>query len=129
MNEKTCSKKNWCLSMERALEPVANSHKKGFHVVMLMHLPTGKERVIGVAYRKAPKDRGLMLNHCPWCNEKILWEKDTEDYGLTQEEKDDQERPGQRLKKATSPLLDGLAQTIKTGDLTPLLNSVGKSDR
>lgn len=82
-----CSKKEWCLSMERALEPLANSHKKGFSTLVITHLPTGKTRVAGVVYKKAPNDRGIMLNLCPWCGEKILWEKDTEDFGLTEAEK------------------------------------------
>lgn len=31
--------------------------------------------VDGVYYKTSAKDRGLMLNHCPWCGESLEWFK------------------------------------------------------
>lgn len=106
---KKCSKKEWCLLMERALEPEANSHKKGLSILVVTNILTNKDRVVGVVFKKAAADRGIMLNACPWCGEKILWEKDTDSPA---EEKDG--------------LVHALGELTKTGDLTPMLDAVGK---
>lgn len=61
----------WCEGMTENLDEMANAHKRGLTTIVLMNLSTGNERLAGVAYRKGPKDKGLMLNYCPWCGEPI----------------------------------------------------------
>jgi hypothetical protein len=34
------------------------------------------EQVRGVAYKPGRDDRGVLLNHCPWCGERLLSESD-----------------------------------------------------
>lgn len=67
---------DFCTGMDRCLEPQANTKSKGLVQLNLYNFKTGKERCLGVVYQKSRKDRGLMLNLCPWCGENILFEKE-----------------------------------------------------
>lgn len=60
----------WCDAMTERLEDMANS-RKGLTTIVLTSRTTGNERLAGIAHRKNAKDRGLMLNYCPWCGEPI----------------------------------------------------------
>jgi len=69
---KTCKLgETWCEGMNENLDQLANAHKRGLTTIVLMNRKTGKDRLAGVAYRKGPNDKGLMLNYCPWCGEPI----------------------------------------------------------
>lgn len=62
---------SWCEAMMDRLNPDANSHAKGLTTIILTSRTKGTSRLAGVAYRMGPKDKGLMLNYCPWCREPI----------------------------------------------------------
>jgi len=74
----TCSRTTWCQAMAVALEEEANPHRKGFSVYAI-ETRNHNIRVIGIVYKKAPADRGVFLNKCPWCGRKILWETSKEE--------------------------------------------------
>lgn len=69
-----CSQQGWCVHMDAALEPEANARRKGFSTLVVTNTKTGKERVVGIAFKKTANDRGIMLNHCPWCGAAVLWD-------------------------------------------------------
>jgi hypothetical protein len=69
---------DFCSPMERALNAEANARQKGLCIVVVTDLQTAKSRVIGVAYKTAANDSGVMLNTCPWCKEPILWDEEWE---------------------------------------------------
>lgn len=52
-----------------------NANRRGLSSLVLFNIKTGKSALIGVGYRRARGDKGLMLNFCPWCGAKILWDK------------------------------------------------------
>lgn len=66
---------DYCPTMFDRVEPEANSHRKGMIQVNVFNMKTGKERVVGVAYKMTPIDKGLFFNFCPFCGENILFEK------------------------------------------------------
>jgi len=53
----------------------ADENRRGFNGVSTINIKTGIFRYIGVRYCKTSKrmDRGIMLNFCPFCGEKISW--------------------------------------------------------
>lgn len=57
--------------MSENLNDEANDNGKGLSVLVLLNTRTGKDRVAGVRYRKRVGHRGLLLNRCPWCAERI----------------------------------------------------------
>jgi hypothetical protein len=69
-----CSRARWCSCLDERLADENNAHAKGFGVVVVTSIETGKSRVLGVRYRKTTRDPGLMLNHCPFCGVRIDWE-------------------------------------------------------
>lgn len=72
-NPQRCSRKAWCLAMERALETEANTGRKGLSVIAVMY--RNKMMVVGVVFKKSPSDHGQMLNRCPWCGFHIRWKE------------------------------------------------------
>lgn len=77
MSEAKCElKKNgffdWCTGMKKCLEPMANEGHKGLIQVNLSNLETMKTTCLGVKYKLNAQDKGLLLNICPWCGEKII---------------------------------------------------------
>lgn len=66
-----CDPPSWCARLDERLEPEANTRTKGLSLVVTTHQLTGKQTVHGVAFHRSARDRGLMLNHCPWCGEAI----------------------------------------------------------
>ncbi len=63
---KKCSRKGWCSTLDLAL-----GAGKGLAHQTITNLMSLETRVAGVVYRKAARDRGIFLNFCPWCGEKI----------------------------------------------------------
>ena len=66
-----CSEKQWCSTMSERI----SDKRHGFENVNLLNLKTGIMRNIGLRYRLSGKDRGLMLNFCPWCGADIRYFK------------------------------------------------------
>ncbi len=62
----------WCNGMNTKLHGEANAKVKGLVQVNLFNFKTTKESCLGVVYKRDVNDKGLMLNLCPWCGEKIL---------------------------------------------------------
>lgn len=66
-----CSKPSFCGAMYDAFGyPGA---KRGFDRVTAINIKDGTMRLIGVRYCETPKDKGIMLNFCPWCGESLQW--------------------------------------------------------
>lgn len=71
--EDVCKEGKPCSFLDDRLDLDANSHTKGLSLVVSTSMKTGKHRVLGVAYRRNAKDRGLLLNYCPFCGKDIRW--------------------------------------------------------
>lgn len=73
---KKCSRESYCWAMSEKAEMDPNSRSKGLSELRLMNMTTGKLRTAGIVYRTNARDKGLMLNHCPWCGAAIqFWVK------------------------------------------------------
>lgn len=59
-----CNETAMCSSLLNRLE---DGRRKGFEALHTTNLETDEERFLGVVYRTSVKDRGLMLNWCPFC--------------------------------------------------------------
>lgn len=82
-----CRLPDFCVPMDRVLQE-ANAAKKGLSPVVttdILKLLSGArehDRTIGVVYKIAANDRGIMLNTCPWCGEPLRgWSNDTDGEG------------------------------------------------
>jgi len=77
-----CSReKGFCPTLEDLAQPCGNGSPKGlsfyavFDMAMLDREQVSLEEatsVIGVVYREKAGDRGVMLNYCPWCGQRLL---------------------------------------------------------
>ena len=79
---KKCSKEyGFCETLSARVRE-AGSNSKGFVAMQTLNLSSkvGSPQIktIGVMYKTSKSDRGLMLNECPWCGEKIDWFRDKE---------------------------------------------------
>lgn len=64
-----------CDTMHDALCDTATSTAtKGFVKIDVHNMKTGESRVLGIAYKKSPRDVGMMLNFCPFCGAKYKLE-------------------------------------------------------
>lgn len=73
-----CSKENgFCKTLEERLEMACHHGKGLIPVSVIRGLDTPKHEIecIGVKYATSSKDKGVMLNFCPFCGEKIAWYK------------------------------------------------------
>jgi hypothetical protein len=61
-----CSRDGWCPAMRHALEN-SEANRKGLSPVVLTRIETLENYVVGVAYKRDKKDKGLLFNVCPWC--------------------------------------------------------------
>lgn len=61
---KTCSADALCNAMESRINKTSGV---GLHASNTLNLETGKVRLLGIAYKTSAKDKGLLLNVCPWC--------------------------------------------------------------
>lgn len=59
-----CSEAGMCQTM---LDKVSGNDGKGLVAFHTANPDTHTDRFLGVAYKTSAKDRGLMLNVCPWC--------------------------------------------------------------
>lgn len=60
---KRCSEDHICHVLESRLVDSG----KGFKALHAINMTTGNFRLLGVAYKQNAKDKGLLLNVCPWC--------------------------------------------------------------
>lgn len=70
--EKCDRELGWCADLESRLEE-PNANTKGLVPIRVLKrgAPPGSGRVIGVAFKRSGKDRGLMLDFCPFCGVSI----------------------------------------------------------
>ena len=40
---------------------------RGLYATHVLNVNEAKTELLGVAYRENKKDKGLMINYCPWC--------------------------------------------------------------
>lgn len=64
--------RRWCRRLDERLEPEANANRKGLVLFVLFDINTGENEVVAAVFKTSGKDRGLILNFCPWCGEKIF---------------------------------------------------------
>lgn len=62
----------YCEMMDERINPEANAKMKGLTQINVTNRITGQITVMGVCFFKNSKDRGLMLNNCPWCGKNVL---------------------------------------------------------
>lgn len=75
-----CSESTLCEAMERAT--FGNQGCKGLSVANTLNLQSGNFRMLGVVYKSSAKDKGLLLNVCPWCRgEPGYFKRSTESKG------------------------------------------------
>lgn len=76
ISKRKCTKKRWCDLMERQVQPSSSAKVKGLSVFCTDKIDSKgviHTRLWGVVSRNSKKDRGLLLNVCPWCRAPILW--------------------------------------------------------
>lgn len=59
--------KGYCPTMDERLEPSDGLRGRGFLVLNIMNFIHGTSQVFGVVYKASAKDRGVILNFCPFC--------------------------------------------------------------
>lgn len=74
-----CNDKQWCKWLDERLND--GYHGKGFCAVDVVHHETGTVSSYGVRYRTSSKDKGLMLNFCPFCGERIFPKQENHENG------------------------------------------------
>lgn len=65
-----CSKQGWCPAMRARLSDGVGA---GLSVLNLLNFKTGEERVGGIVFKRDRRDKGIVLNVCPWCESRIFW--------------------------------------------------------
>lgn len=66
-----CTTDTYCKALDDRIEGMANHRGKGLVLMVMTNFTTGDTRKVGVAYKLSAKDGGLLLNHCPFCGERI----------------------------------------------------------
>jgi hypothetical protein len=74
-----CGKDMFCKQMAKRIKPPGEGGY-GLFTFVLMDWDKIKERTVGVIYKETARDRGLVLNYCPFCGEKIDWFREEEGY-------------------------------------------------
>lgn len=69
---KKCQNQSYCVYL---LDRLGSPFIKGFSATQVINLKTSKTRSIGIKYKTSAKDRGLMLNFCPWCGGDIRYKE------------------------------------------------------
>lgn len=69
-----CTKDNWCRAMEERIKGPSDIGG-GIYTVEVVNPKERTTEVIGACYKTRTTDRGLMLNFCPWCGERIYENK------------------------------------------------------
>jgi len=73
MKYKKCKIGEYCEMLKSKLENT-NETIKGIVPITVVNLKTFEDRHVGLCYRKSTTDKGLILNFCPFCGEKIYEE-------------------------------------------------------
>lgn len=72
-----CTRESWCSALAERIRYSGERIIRGFYAIQTVDLtsdgPTLEPKTIGIAYRESAKDRGLMLNFCPFCGTPIDW--------------------------------------------------------
>lgn len=63
MSGNKCTASDLCTRMAARVD----ESDRGLVSIYSENVKTGEPRFLGVAYKINKKDRGLMLNTCPWC--------------------------------------------------------------
>lgn len=69
-----CELPLFCHNMDRALHAEPNAQSRGLCVVETTNSVTYRRRVLGVAYKRTPRDCGIFIHVCPWCSADLLTE-------------------------------------------------------
>ena len=62
----------FCESLSDRLNE-SNARGKGLSTYETFDMERDVYTMQGVVYKTSQKDKGLMLNHCPWCGESLKW--------------------------------------------------------
>jgi hypothetical protein len=89
MKRKKCGKGKFCADLAEILRPYETG-ARGFVVVRRITIQQINKQQIGlddsvisgVGYKETAKDKGVMLNYCPFCGEKIDWFRENREAGL-----------------------------------------------
>lgn len=73
MSSAKCDKETGLCDRLRSRLTGYNCNGIGLSNVIVTHLKEGTETLVGVVHKTTTKDKGLMLNFCPWCGQAILW--------------------------------------------------------
>ena len=67
-----CSLKRCCPTM---VKNINHESRRGLNGVTAINARTGETRDIGIRYclTDRSKDKGIMLNFCPWCGGDLQW--------------------------------------------------------
>lgn len=104
----------YCKLLNDSIEAEANAHRKGFVQIVATNVNTHEDRVIGVAFKRSSRDRGVMINHCPWCGADLT-------AGFTHDGRSEQEQ---------RPEVEDLGPLELPGDVEALLGgAVGQAER
>ena len=69
-----CCRESFCVHMRTRMNGRFNSATaKGMSALELIDVKTGTTSVGGLVWKNDEKDRGLLLNFCPWCGVRIDW--------------------------------------------------------
>lgn len=72
MSEERCTFKSPCPELARQID----DNTRGFDSVTAINMKAGTSRFIGYRYKQRAKDKGVMLNFCPWCGASLqFWER------------------------------------------------------
>jgi len=64
---KKCDSSGLCEHLSVRISGNGFGNAKGFHCLNTVNLKTNAHRFLGVSYKMGGKDKGLMLNFCPFC--------------------------------------------------------------
>lgn len=79
MKRDICRPGKRCSVLEGFIEGANYETTKGFCEVRTIDGLNQKIKVFGIAYKARKKDKGLILNFCPWCGEKLGISLETEE--------------------------------------------------
>ena len=71
-----CNREQGMCGLLHDITAAVGSHVKGFVYVSALSADFKTKKLLGVMYKESAQDRGVMLNHCPFCGEKIDWFRD-----------------------------------------------------
>ena len=66
-----CQVGKYCNSLRDRIQE-SNSRQKGIVPINIITLTSHEITHVGLCYKQSSKDKGLMLNYCPFCGQKII---------------------------------------------------------